>query len=170
MVRSTTSLLFCLYPVTEILLHFLCKAQQEVRRDLSKTTGVFHLRPRTHDRESLQNPSRNLVGELFCRGKRLCVRFSSRKLSRKKENKFSFSSTGVSISSSCSSSGWFSTRNTFVCMLRNPHMLRSVAPVESIFPFIVPLYVFFTSPCLRTMRFCLDSVYAKKACQVSRQA
>ena len=76
---------------------------------------TWSVRPRTHNRFPRQNPSRNLVAELFCRGKRSCVCFSSRKLSwnsmRKKENKFSFSSSGVS-------------RNTFVCILRNPCMLR----------------------------------------------
>ena len=42
-----------------------------------------------------------------------------------------------------------------------------VVPVESNFPFIVPPYVLYVTA---STRFCLDSVYAKKAWQDSRQA
>ena len=59
-----------------------------------------HLRPRTHDRVSLQKPARNLLGDIFLQRKPVVCTFSPRKLSRnstsQKESKFSISLTGVS--------------------------------------------------------------------------
>ena len=81
------------------------------------------LKPHTHDRFPLQNPSRKMLAEHYCWEIRLCVCFSWISM-RKKENMLSFFSSGVSISSSCFSSGWFTTRNTFVCLLRDPRVLR----------------------------------------------